>query len=416
MIKNKKIFIWLIVILVIMLAAWSFFSKSESPKRKINIELFEFKPEAGGTFRQLVDRFEKQNPNIHVELSAPGDAYTVLKTRMVKGKAPDLIGLGGEQYYVDYAKSNIFADLSNDSLIKKFSPSYIKSMQYLQNDNKIYGVPYVANVSGVLYNKQLFAKDHLQIPKTWDQLIALSKSLKSQGKTPFYMGYKDDWTIQSSFGPLAANLMNPKAFVISNNNIGKYDKQYNLPLERMKELSKYSQGDVFSYNYNDATSAFAQGKSYMYLQGNWAISAIKQANPKIQLGMFPFPAANDRPSRSVSGVDLVFSISKQTHHYAATKKLLEFLISKNAYSTYLKEQYAVPTLRNNNSFPSDLADVKNNLKRGYIVMAPQYMYPTELDVNSLLQSYLVNKSRPRSFVHQLDSGLKIILGPQGGND
>ncbi|KGO29950.1 hypothetical protein Q757_06860, partial [Oenococcus alcoholitolerans] len=262
MIKNKKIFIWLIVILVIMLAAWSFFSKSESPKRKINIELFEFKPEAGGTFRQLVDRFEKQNPNIHVELSAPGDAYTVLKTRMVKGKAPDLIGLGGEQYYVDYAKSNIFADLSNDSLIKKFSPSYIKSMQYLQNDNKIYGVPYVANVSGVLYNKQLFAKDHLQIPKTWDQLIALSKSLKSQGKTPFYMGYKDDWTIQSSFGPLAANLMNPKAFVISNNNIGKYDKQYNLPLERMKELSKYSQGDVFSYNYNDATSAFAQGKSY----------------------------------------------------------------------------------------------------------------------------------------------------------
>ncbi|QAS69292.1 extracellular solute-binding protein [Oenococcus sicerae] len=155
----KKIWKILISILLLLATAVVLFSVFDHhAKKKTTIELFEFKPESTATFQTLINQFEKKNPNIHVELSAPGDAYTVLKARIVKGKIPDLIGLGGEQYYVDYAKANIFKNLSNDSMIKKFNPTYIKSLQYFEKSKKIYGVPYVANVSGVLYNKDLFKK------------------------------------------------------------------------------------------------------------------------------------------------------------------------------------------------------------------------------------------------------------------
>lgn len=232
----KKIWKILISILLLLAVAVVLFSVFDHHgKKKTTIELFEFKPESTATFQTLINQFEKKNPNIHVELSAPGDAYTVLKARIVKGKIPDLIGLGGEQYYVDYAKANIFKNLSNDSMIKKFNPTYIKSLQYLEKSKKIYGVPYVANVSGVLYNKDLFKKDGLTIPQNWQQFIALCQKLKSQGKTPLYLGYKDDWTILQAFNPLAGNLMKAKAFDISSSNIGKYNSEYELPLARLRE-------------------------------------------------------------------------------------------------------------------------------------------------------------------------------------
>ncbi|MDN6900705.1 ABC transporter substrate-binding protein [Oenococcus sicerae] len=410
----KKIWKILISILLLLATAVVLFSVFDHhAKKKTTIELFEFKPESTATFQTLINQFEKKNPNIHVELSAPGDAYTVLKARIVKGKIPDLIGLGGEQYYVDYAKANIFKNLSNDSMIKKFNPTYIKGLQYLEKSKKIYGVPYVANVSGVLYNKDLFKKDGLTIPQNWQQFIALCQKLKSQGKTPLYLGYKDDWTILQAFNPLAGNLMKAKAFDISSSNIGKYNSEYELPLARLRELSKYSQGDVFSYNYNDATTAFAQGKSYMYLQGNWAIPLIKQVNSKINLGMFTFPAKDSQPSKSVSGIDLVFSISKQTKHYAATKKLLEYLISKKAYTTYLNQQFALSTLKKVNVYPASISGVVSNLKKGKITMSPQYMYPTELDMAGLLQTNLVSKNKTKTFLNQLNQGLRTILGPSG---
>ncbi|QAS69291.2 extracellular solute-binding protein [Oenococcus sicerae] len=253
----------------------------------------------------------------------------------------------------------------------------------------------------------------MTIPQNWQQFIALCQKLKSQGKTPLYLGYKDDWTILQAFNPLAGNLMKAKAFDISSSNIGKYNSEYELPLARLRELSKYSQGDVFSYNYNDATTAFAQGKSYMYLQGNWAIPLIKQVNSKINLGMFTFPAKDSQPSKSVSGIDLVFSISKQTKHYAATKKLLEYLISKKAYTTYLNQQFALSTLKKVNVYPASISGVVSNLKKGKITMSPQYMYPTELDMAGLLQTNLVSKNKTKTFLNQLNQGLRTILGPSG---
>ncbi|MFT8917123.1 MAG: extracellular solute-binding protein [Oenococcus sp.] len=414
--KSRQIYIWIIIAAAVLMALFSIWAVRTPKKKGVSIELFVFKPEATATFQSLINGFEKQNPNIHVELSAPGGAYTVLKTRMVKGRVPDLIGLGGEQYYVDYAKADVFKNLTHDPILKQFSPSYVANMKFLEKSSQIHGVPYAANVSGVLYNKTLFEKSGLKIPQTWNEFIALCQKLKAEGKTPLYLGYKDDWTIQQAFNPLAGNLMKARAFNITAATIGKYDAEYNRPLQKLRQLDQYSQGDVFSYNYNDATSAFANGKSYMYLQGNWAIPLIKQVNPKINLGMFTFPANNSKPSKSVSGIDIVFSISKKTKHYAATRKLLTYLLAKQSYQKYLKQQFALSTLKKANTYPASISDVVPNLRKGRITMSPQYMYPTELQIPSMLQAYLVNHEKTKTFTNQMNSGLKNILGPEGDGE
>lgn len=37
-----------------------------------------------------------------------------------------------------------------------------------------------------LYNKDIFSKLGLQIPKTWDEFMAVSKKIKDAGQLPLY--------------------------------------------------------------------------------------------------------------------------------------------------------------------------------------------------------------------------------------
>ena len=374
---NKK----KIISLLLTLICFVFISGCQSKSNKKNVELFIFKPESVKIFEKLAKDYEKLHPDINIEVSAPGDAYAVLKTRIVKGKIPDLIGLGGEQYYVEYAKSGIFEDLTNDPMMKSINPAYLESVKNLEHSENIHALPFVANVSGVLYNKALF---------------------EAEGLT-----YKDDWTIMQAFNPLAANLMDDQAFNFTTNQYKKYNDQYSDVLAKLKTLIDYSQGDVFSYNYNDATIAFAKGESYMYLQGNWAIPMILQTNPSLNLDMFPFPAEDEKGSPSVSGIDIVFSIAKKSKYSKEAKDFLKYLISKDAYQTYIDDQFAISTLKGNTSYASQLQGVSQNLQDGNLKLAPQYLFPTEVGLNALIQTYLINNNEP-AFIKELNHRLAII--------
>ena len=396
-----------IIILFITVFSVIFISGCKSQTDKKTVELFIFKPESLKIFEKLAKDYEETHPDINVEISAPGDAYAVLKTRIIKGKIPDLIGLGGEQYYVEYAKSGIFEDLTNDSIMDSINPAYIDSLKNLEHSQNIHGLPFVANISGVLYNKKLFEAEGLSIPQTWNELLALCQKLKSENKLPFYLGYKDDWTIMQAFNPLAANLMSDAAFNFSSNKYEKYNGQYNNVLEKLQVLNEYSQGDVFSYNYNDATIAFARGESYMYLQGNWAIPMIQQTNPDLDLDMFPFPAKDNEVSQSVSGIDIVFSIAKKSKQSKEAKEFLKYLISKDAYQTYVDDQFAISTLKGNTTYASELSGVADNLQDGNLKLAPQYLFPTEAGLNALIQTYLINDDEP-AFLKELNQRLAII--------
>ncbi len=47
----------------------------------------------------------------------------------------------------------------------------------------------------MIYNKEIFAKYGIEVPKTWDELIAACDKLKAAGVAPFYATLKDNWTI-----------------------------------------------------------------------------------------------------------------------------------------------------------------------------------------------------------------------------
>ena len=54
-----------------------------------------------------------------------------------------------------------------------------------------FAVPLVAVSHGILYNKDIFLREDLSIPYTWEDFITLCDTLKARGYTPLANGALD---------------------------------------------------------------------------------------------------------------------------------------------------------------------------------------------------------------------------------
>lgn len=152
--KKKMISIVLVSALFAMALAGCGGKKDAADDGKIKLEFFQNKTEAKASFDELVKKFNDANPNITVTQVNPPDAETVLKTRVAKKDVPDIIGIGATDTYAQLAKSGVFADFSDSGLTGNIQPAYLNMMNKLTGSEKVNGIPFTANASGVIYNKK----------------------------------------------------------------------------------------------------------------------------------------------------------------------------------------------------------------------------------------------------------------------
>ncbi|MGL5174694.1 MAG: ABC transporter substrate-binding protein, partial [Olsenella sp.] len=117
-----------------------------------NIEIVSYKQEATKVFAQIQDGFNATHDNIHLTISSPKEAMTVLKTRFVREDYPDIIGFGGDVNYSDFVEAGILADLSSFQGLSQVKQSYLDildTLEYIPTDGT-FGLPWMANAAGVL--------------------------------------------------------------------------------------------------------------------------------------------------------------------------------------------------------------------------------------------------------------------------
>lgn len=378
---------------------------SSADNGKVQLEVFSTKPENKNILQSMISDFNKQNPNINVTLSSPADPATVLKTRLTKNDVPDVMGLGGDAVnYGQLADAKMLSDLTNESFTKQIDKSYLDMLKQLEEkpDNKVYAIPYATNAGGVIYNKDLFAKLGLKIPKTWDELMDVCKKIKASGGTPFYLTLKDAWTGMPYWNALTSNLQPTNFFKDRKEEKTTFAATHGEIVDKMLQIGNNGENDILGVSYDDGNAAFAQGKAFMYLQGNWAISEIKKGNPNINLGMFPLPVSNDPDKNNVvSGVDVAFSISKQSPHQAEAKKLIAYMVEKENVSRYIKDQFAFSAVKGVEQNDPSVTEIQQSLADGKIVGFSDHYYPLALDTASLVQGLYGQKNKSQ-FLKKLD--------------
>ena len=89
-------------------------------------------------------------------------------------------------------KAGLWTQLSG-SYLDNYSEGARKAAQFQGKD---YGVPTgISFVTGVYYNKDLFQKNGVQVPTTWDEFIAACEAFKAKGITPIVMGGAEKWPV-----------------------------------------------------------------------------------------------------------------------------------------------------------------------------------------------------------------------------
>ena len=369
--------------------------EGERSDGRTEIEFVSYKREAVSIFDALTAEFNETNDHIYLNFTSPNDAVTIMKTRFVREDYPDVVAIGGDASYADFVDSNILADVTEYPGMANVKPAYqeiMKSVTYVPMDG-IYGVPYIANAAGMLYNKDMFAEKGWEIPTTWTEFCDLCDQIKAEGEVlPLYLGFLDTWTILSPWNSMLVELVPSDHIRKVNAGEAKFADYYREPAEKLLKLLEYGEDGPMAYSYEDACTAFARGQSAMFPCGSFAVPQILGANPEMNIGLFAMPAADDPDDRIVvSGVDLCWNMTAANEdHREQIYEVMDFLNEPDNLQTYCDDQKAIPCIEGDFTLDPLFDDIQEFLDEGKVIDYPDHSYPSGMACDAQLQAFLMD--------------------------
>ena len=361
---------------------------------KIEVELVSYKPEAVSAMEKIEARFNETHDDIHLTISSPNDAMTILRTRFIREDYPDIIGIGGDINYSYFVDAEILSDVSDYPGLADIKQAYIdidEALEFVPKEGT-FAVPYVANAAGVLYNKDMFEEHGWKIPETWEELNALCDAIQAEGIQPFYFGFKDTWTCLAPWNAMAVDLSPADTTKQVNRGETTFTAEYRELSERYLSLLQYGPADPFAYNYNDACTAFARGESAMYPIGSYAVPQILSVNPDLNVDSFVMPASDTKDGNTLnSGIDLQFCVTADCPNKEAAYEVLDFLLADENLQQYIDAQNAVPCKNGEFKLAPMLEGMSEYIAAGNMTDYQDHYYPAEMAVDAQLQTFLLNK-------------------------
>ncbi|MEL7036873.1 MAG: ABC transporter substrate-binding protein [Cyanobacteria bacterium J06592_8] len=115
---------------------------------------------------------------------------TLLPVRVEAGNAPDIAMFPQPALMAEFAKKDLLVPLTTIVDQEALKTAFSEDWRTLASVNgKIYGIWYRAAVKSLVwYNPQAFASAGYKVPKTWNEMIALSDQIVADGQVPWCLG------------------------------------------------------------------------------------------------------------------------------------------------------------------------------------------------------------------------------------
>jgi raffinose/stachyose/melibiose transport system substrate-binding protein len=159
--------------------------------------LVDISPQTLGAAEQLVKDFNAANSDITVTVTkrpVGADGDNQVKTRLSTGEMSDVFVYNSGSLFQALRPEKNLVPLSGESWVGRTPEAFRKAVTI---GDQIYGVPWsTAMGGGVLYNRKVYARLGLHVPKTWADFMANNAKIKAAGVTPVVQTYGDPWTSQ----------------------------------------------------------------------------------------------------------------------------------------------------------------------------------------------------------------------------
>ncbi|MFE7439667.1 extracellular solute-binding protein [Streptomyces chartreusis] len=319
-----------------------------SPGRSTTIRFYEQKQEVIAYFDKLLRRFEKQRPGIKVV----HDDTVIIAPQFVRAEPADVGCFNNNLELARYIERGVLSDLSDRPASRRIRASIAQlARQYATYPGRTSVLPYSLAAAGVIYNKRIFAEYRLPVPTTWSELLDVCKELQAAKVTPIYTTSKDVWTIwQGLFDYCAGGLVDTTSFYTrlreQGTDVGpsspvSFQKNFATAMERARTLTRFFNRDAATRSYADGNLAFGKGQAAMYFQGPWALTQIAAVDPKLELGTFPLPVADQAHDRKARvNIDLALWIPTGAQHPDEARELVDFLMEPEIIDAYNRDNLA----------------------------------------------------------------------------
>ncbi len=257
------------------------------------VRYLNFKPEVASVYEELAAKYEAETGvKVTVETAANGTYESTLTSKMATKEAPTLFQINGPRGYANW--KDYCADLSNTELYKHLSD---KSLA-VTSGGKVYGIPYVVEGYGIIYNKAVtdryFALAEKAVPySSMDEVNNFSKLkevVEDMQKNADALGIKgvfastslksgEDWRWQTHLENL------PIYYEFKNNNVDlssdatkrisfQYADNFRNIFDLYLNNSVIPAKNVGVKTVTDSMAEFALEDCAMVQNGNWAWGQI----------------------------------------------------------------------------------------------------------------------------------------------
>ncbi|MCD9021293.1 ABC transporter substrate-binding protein [Cohnella silvisoli] len=322
--------------------------------------------------QMMKDRLAEKLPGYEVEFELVGTATdweNKLRTYNVTGDLPDVFYMAGAPSFPIIKAGNVIdltSYIQEDGFAKKYSDPAVLAPA---SDGKMYAMPegfdFYFNPR-LFYNKDIFEKYGLDIPKTYDELLAVSKTLNDKGVIPMVVPAKDFNGAGLFLNIVMMMLDNPQTVLdLNDHKIDWSDPKVIAALNRVKQLvnEKVLPEGVVNLDYGAAANLFATKKAAMYAAMTWDLSSIEKT-PDVDFMLWPQvnPAVDPNSVTMYWGApNSGYAVSSKSKHIAEAVKLAEYAaeISSFGFTEIGKSPSALKT-----DAKMDMSDLaKRNLEQ-----------------------------------------------------
>ncbi|WP_027409724.1 extracellular solute-binding protein [Anoxybacteroides tepidamans] len=366
----------------------------------------------------IIKEFEKQNPNVTVKQEVlENEQYkNKLKVLAASNELPDVGMTWAAGFLEPYVKGDLFAPL-DDILDNGLKDQFVSgTTEAYEVNNKTYALPLELNITPVYYNKEIFAKYDLEVPKTYEDFKNVVQTLVKNGVAPIALGNKDRWTGSMWYMYLADRIGGADTLKNAINGSGTFeDPGLIRAAEEIQDLVKMK---AFIKGFNglsndEAKAEFTNEKAAMYLMGTWDLPQFttnedipKEFREKV--GFFKFPVVEGGKGNIdswVGGPGVGLFVAQNSKVKDEAKKFTEFFIEKWGEQSVTKAGVIPATKVDtaNIHLPQMYIDVLNELNKAsnITLFADVQMNPEAAQTHlNLIQSLFGEEVTPKDFAKQ----------------
>jgi ABC-type glycerol-3-phosphate transport system substrate-binding protein len=299
---------------------------------------FDFGSAQNPPTQKLLREYQRTHPQIHIKfISGPVYSQNLawLDTQLAGGTAPDVVTLStNEQPWRDL-KKGWWDDLTkyamapdpyvkgNKHWIDLLTPGAAKLLRFA--NGKIYAMSTTGFDVGFIYNKDIFAKLHLAVPKTWAQMISTFQTIKAAnyipldwqlgaheygGETEQFLTILEGTTMHKTIQRMDTNhdgVVDIKEMVraIRNHVYSASTVDYQENWKLLKDLSTYFQlGASATTDPNKGFNLFKTGRVATWFEGSYNAPRLAAAHmhwgafalPRLTNASTPFATAGPQPT------------------------------------------------------------------------------------------------------------------------